>query len=117
MRIYRVTVGVEGGETRVLKVPSKTDVQAADAAAPLISAPRRSTPASWSVSSARTVEAVCAARVITVIAACTSPGIAANAVLQALSGWRRRFSRTKAARLVRTTRASSLSRASGAAAQ
>ena len=38
MRIYRVTVGVEGGETRVLKVPSKTDVQAADAAAPLMSA-------------------------------------------------------------------------------
>lgn len=33
MRIYRVTVGVEGGETRVLKVPSKTDVQAGDAAA------------------------------------------------------------------------------------
>jgi len=32
MRIYRVTVGVEGGETRVLKVPSKTDVQAGDAA-------------------------------------------------------------------------------------
>ena len=37
MRIYRVTVGVEGGETRVLKVPSKTDVQAADAATPLMS--------------------------------------------------------------------------------
>ena len=33
MRIYRVTVGVEDGETRVLKVPSKTDVQAGDAAA------------------------------------------------------------------------------------
>lgn len=33
MRIYRVTVGAEGGPTRVLKVPSKTDVQAADAAA------------------------------------------------------------------------------------
>ena len=32
MRIYRVTVGVEGGSTRVLKVPSKTDVQAGDAA-------------------------------------------------------------------------------------
>ena len=32
MRIYRVTVGVEGGPTRVLKVPSKTDVQAGDAA-------------------------------------------------------------------------------------
>jgi hypothetical protein len=37
MRIYRVTVGVEGGETRVLKVPSKTDVQAGDAAVPLMS--------------------------------------------------------------------------------
>ena len=32
MRIYRVTVGVEGGPRRVLKVPSKTDVQAGDAA-------------------------------------------------------------------------------------
>lgn len=32
MRIYRVTVGVEGGPARVLKVPSKTDVQAGDAA-------------------------------------------------------------------------------------
>jgi len=32
MRIYRVTVGVEGGPSRVLKVPSKTDVQAGDAA-------------------------------------------------------------------------------------
>jgi len=37
MRIYRVTVGHEGGESRVLKVPSKTDVQAADAATPLMS--------------------------------------------------------------------------------
>ena len=37
MRIYRVTVGREGGDSRVLKVPSKTDVQAADAAAPLMS--------------------------------------------------------------------------------
>ncbi|MFP5296938.1 MAG: hypothetical protein ACLGG3_06395 [Alphaproteobacteria bacterium] len=37
MRIYRVTVGREGGESRVLKVPSKTDVQAADAATPLMS--------------------------------------------------------------------------------
>ncbi len=36
MRIYRVTVGVEGGDTRVLKVPSKTDVQAGDAAAALM---------------------------------------------------------------------------------
>lgn len=32
MRIYRVTVGAEGGPRRVLKVPSKTDVQAGDAA-------------------------------------------------------------------------------------
>jgi len=32
MRVYEVTVGTEGGETRVLKVPSKTDVQAGDAA-------------------------------------------------------------------------------------
>ena len=32
MRIYHVTVGREGGDTRVLKVPSKTDVQAGDAA-------------------------------------------------------------------------------------
>ncbi|HYD26166.1 hypothetical protein [Brevundimonas sp.] len=37
MRIYRVTVGVEGGSSRVIKVPSKTDVQAGDAAAPLMS--------------------------------------------------------------------------------
>lgn len=32
MRTYRVTVGVEGGPTRVIRVPSKTDVQAGDAA-------------------------------------------------------------------------------------
>ncbi|MBU2269892.1 MAG: hypothetical protein KKG14_09350 [Alphaproteobacteria bacterium] len=32
MRIYSVTVGVEGGPSRVVKVPSKTDVQAGDAA-------------------------------------------------------------------------------------
>jgi hypothetical protein len=32
MRIYRVTVGVEGGESRAIKVPAKTDVQAGDAA-------------------------------------------------------------------------------------
>ena len=32
MCIYRVTVGREGGDTRGLKVPSKTDVQAGDAA-------------------------------------------------------------------------------------
>lgn len=32
MRIYNVTVGREGGPTRVVKVPSKTDVQAGDAA-------------------------------------------------------------------------------------
>jgi hypothetical protein len=36
MRIYRVTVGREGGERRVLKVPSKTDVQAGDAAVTLM---------------------------------------------------------------------------------
>ena len=38
MRIYRVTVGREDGETRVLKVPSKTDVQAGDAAVGLMKA-------------------------------------------------------------------------------
>jgi hypothetical protein len=32
MRIYEVTVGTEGGATRVVRVPSKTDVQAGDAA-------------------------------------------------------------------------------------
>ena len=32
MRIYKVTVGTRDGGTRVLKVPSKTDVQAGDAA-------------------------------------------------------------------------------------
>ncbi len=37
MRTYRVTVGVEGGPSRVIKVPSKTDVQAGDAAVPLMS--------------------------------------------------------------------------------
>ena len=36
MRIYEVTVGREGGERRVLKVPSKTDVQAGDAAVTLM---------------------------------------------------------------------------------
>ena len=36
MRIYRVTVGQEGGDRRVLKVPSKTDVQAGDAAMTLM---------------------------------------------------------------------------------
>jgi hypothetical protein len=36
MRIYRVTVGAEGGPARVLKVPSKTDVQAGDAAVTLM---------------------------------------------------------------------------------
>jgi hypothetical protein len=36
MRIYEVTVGREGGETRILKVPSKTDVQAGDAAMALM---------------------------------------------------------------------------------
>jgi len=37
MRIYRVTVGRAGGDSRVLKVPSKTDVQAGDAAVALMS--------------------------------------------------------------------------------
>lgn len=32
MRIYEVTVGIEGGATRILKAPSRTDVQAGDAA-------------------------------------------------------------------------------------
>ena len=36
MRIYRVTVSQEGGDRRVLKVPSKTDVQAGDAAMTLM---------------------------------------------------------------------------------
>ena len=36
MRIYRVTVGQDGGDRRVLKVPSKTDVQASDAAMTLM---------------------------------------------------------------------------------
>lgn len=36
MRIYKVTVGQPEGATRELTVPSKTDVQAGDAAAPLM---------------------------------------------------------------------------------
>lgn len=36
MRIYEVTVGAPGGPGRTLKVPSKTDVQAGDAAVPLM---------------------------------------------------------------------------------
>lgn len=36
MRIYRVVVGEVGGTSRDLKVPSKTDVQAGDAAVPLM---------------------------------------------------------------------------------
>lgn len=36
MRIYRVAIGDESGTSREVKVPSKTDVQAADAAAPLL---------------------------------------------------------------------------------
>ena len=36
MRIYRVSVRGEDGQTRVVKVPSKTDVQAGDAAAALM---------------------------------------------------------------------------------
>lgn len=37
MRIYEVTVGGEGRASRVLRVPSKTDVQAGDAALTLMS--------------------------------------------------------------------------------
>jgi len=37
MRIYNVTVGREDGQRRVVKVPSKTDVQAGDAAVTLMS--------------------------------------------------------------------------------
>lgn len=37
MRIYEVTVGGEGRPSRVLRVPSKTDVQAGDAALTLMS--------------------------------------------------------------------------------
>ncbi|PZU72462.1 MAG: hypothetical protein DI531_12780 [Brevundimonas sp.] len=36
MRIYKVTVGQEGGTPRILRVPSKTDVQAGDAAVALM---------------------------------------------------------------------------------
>ncbi|WP_299174452.1 hypothetical protein [uncultured Brevundimonas sp.] len=36
MRIYRVSIGDENGPSREVKVPSKTDVQAGDAAAPLL---------------------------------------------------------------------------------
>lgn len=36
LRIYEVTVGREGGPDRVVKVPSKTDVQAGDAAVTLM---------------------------------------------------------------------------------
>ena len=36
MKIYRVSVGAEGRPSREVKVPSKTDGQAADAAAPLL---------------------------------------------------------------------------------
>jgi hypothetical protein len=36
MKIYRVSIGDEGGPSREVKVPSKTDVQAADAAAELM---------------------------------------------------------------------------------
>lgn len=38
MRFYEVTVGSERGPSRKLRVPSPTDVQAADAAAPLMQA-------------------------------------------------------------------------------
>ena len=36
MKIYRVSIGDEGGPSREVKVPSKTDVPAADAAAELM---------------------------------------------------------------------------------
>lgn len=36
MRMYEVTVGRAGGPTRILQVPSKTDVQAGDAAIALM---------------------------------------------------------------------------------
>lgn len=36
MKIYRVSIGAEGGSSREVKVPSKTDVQAGDAAAALL---------------------------------------------------------------------------------
>ena len=36
MKIYRVSIGDEGGFSREVKVPSKTDVQASDAAAGLL---------------------------------------------------------------------------------
>jgi len=36
MKIYRVTIGDEGGPSREVQVPSKTDVQAIDAAMPLL---------------------------------------------------------------------------------
>ena len=41
MRIYNVTVGREGEEPRVVKAPSKTDVQAGDAAAALMAPSER----------------------------------------------------------------------------
>ncbi len=36
MKIYRVSIGDEAGASREVKVPSKTDVQAGDAAASLL---------------------------------------------------------------------------------
>lgn len=36
MRIYRVSIGDENGPSREVKVPSRTDVQAGDAAASLL---------------------------------------------------------------------------------
>ena len=38
MKIYEVTVGTADGAKRTVKVPSKTDVQAGDAAMPLMRA-------------------------------------------------------------------------------
>lgn len=36
MKVYRVSIGGGGGHSREVEVPSKTDVQAADAAAELV---------------------------------------------------------------------------------
>ena len=36
MKVYRVSISGEGGPSREVEVPSKTDVQAADAAAELM---------------------------------------------------------------------------------
>jgi hypothetical protein len=38
LRLYRITLGQDGGSSRPVHVMSETDVQAADAAAPLVTA-------------------------------------------------------------------------------